>query len=320
MRESWLNTTSFQRTFGSILVGALGSALFVGATWLYKVVPLPIAVSVAATFLCTTSFFLILRQTKSGRIGRQALQLGITGLWRNEQDFQRHQGMSYTECCRRMIQETPDGQEVVILGYDWVEVFPDTSVLADDILRQTGVSRLRFRVVLVDPQGSAPLEKRAWEMLWCDGSGEPLYPEGSSPESLGRLVSKIQACVDVAAIFQRERPQYFDLKLTPVPPSFSMLMTETWAIGVLYSLPHKGKDTVIFRARPRKNKAIHRVSTASRRISSVYGDGFYGFLKGYFESVWKDPNWRCSQLVPADNGGLSPERSFRSKSDSAPGK
>lgn len=131
-------------------------------------------------------------------------------------------------------------------------------------------------------------------MRWKTPSGKPIYPEGEGKESCIRLQTKIQSCLSVANIFASQRPNTFRLKLTPTMPCFSLLMNDNAVIGVIYSLPHKGKDSLIFEA---KRVTVSKLNSIPSKAYVAYGTDFYGFLKGYFETMWDDPNWKCVNVM-----------------------
>ena len=193
----------------------------------------------------------------------------------------------------RFIKASPDGASIRIIGYDWIEIFQDTTLLGHDIFGPDGTSRLRFDVVLVNPRSAVAIEKRAWEMLWTDSAGKHLYPEGASDVSMQRLSSKIETSVTVAQIFQKERPESFRLKLTPTMLTLSAIMRSDRVIGVLYAGPWKGGDSVIFEARRLGYSKVDKFGSPRRQI---YGADLYGFIEGYWDALWQDPGWRRVEM------------------------
>lgn len=282
---------STKKFIRDIIINALagGVVILVGAV--IGIVPVNYIIVIVTTFFLTSSAFLFFnRRNKTHSF---VSELGITGLWRDEEYFNKSRGVSYTEYCRQFIKEAQDGETIRILGYDWVEVFSDTTVLANDVLIPNGKSRFSFEVILVDPESPMALEKRSREMTWKTQSDNLLYPEGSKTSSLLRLRTKIANCVTVAEIFEQERPQYFDLKKTPTSLSFSFIMRADKAIGVIYTLPWKGKDSIIFEV---AKSDSGKDTSGATRPKLAYGTDFYGFLQGYFESLWQSPGWQCVEV------------------------
>lgn len=256
-------------------------------TKVFDVIPVPIAISIGVTFMVTSSLFvgIWIYIRSRNRFG----SLGITGFWSDAEHFQRDRGMSYGEFCLQFVSRTPHGHTIRMLGYDWAELLSDTPILGDHVFP----ARLNFQVMLVDPKSPTVIEKRLWEMTWQNPDGAPVYPEGIATDSALRLRKKIENCVGNARIFEGERPEVFSLKLTQTFPSFAVLMNDEMAIGVLYTLPHKGKDTIIFEARRLQNKG------QLSQIERIFGTGLYGWLGAYFQAVWADPTWRHIHVTGA---------------------
>jgi hypothetical protein len=279
-----------------IVISAVGSGLVIIVVRVLDLLPLSVIITAAVTFVCTVSVFIIrihLKEKLSEELN-SVLALGIIGLWRDETHFKKDRGISYAEYCREFIRNTPDGQKIRLFGYDWIELLADTTILGSDVLEPTGGSRIYFDVILADPKSPMVFEKRIREMTWETPYGELIYPEGKGKGSYTRLQTKIQSCLSVVDIFASQRPETFRRKLTPTMPCFSLLMNDDTVIGVMYSLPHKGKDTLIFEA---KRVTVSKLNSRSSRAYVTYGTDFYGFLKGYFEAMWNDPTWKCVKVM-----------------------
>ena len=254
-----------------------------------------IFVPALAVILTVTVCILVVRQSRravSVRFEelrndvRPFADLGIKGIWRDEVAFREARGISYGEYCAEFVRNTKSGDTVRMIGYDWQELLPTTAPLQADILEGEH-SRLQFQIILGDPKSPAMLEKRTWEMVWKDSNGDTIYPEGFDEGSVGLLQKKIENCVAVAELFVRRRPDYVQTKLTPTLLSLSILMNSERAVGVFYSYPFKGKDSPIF-------EVIRGGEQRSEsKVKGMYGSDFYGFLRGYFDSVWQDPSWKA---------------------------
>jgi hypothetical protein len=289
--EASFSKSAVARFARDILLSAVTAGVLIALGTIFDIVPFDILVAVGSTLVIALAVGLAVFRTHRGRL--VGFGTGLVGIWRDEEHFERLQGISYREHCQRFIKGSVDGATIRIIGYDWIEIFQDTTLLANDIFGPDGTSRVRFDVVLVDPHSPVAVEKRAWEMLWKDASGDPLYPEGASDASMQRLASKIETCVTVARIFEQERPQYFRLKLTPTMIGMSAIMREDKATGVLYAAPWKGGDSIIFEVERVREGKVDRLASPRRRI---YGADLYGFVEGYWDALWQDPHWRLVDL------------------------
>lgn len=278
-----------------IITGLIVAVLIVSFGQLVNVFSPEIWITIGITFFVTAvPLLLLLRKRYSYNSFKK---LGIIGLWRDERHFQKQKGVGFTDYCRKFIDEVPTGQKVRILGYDWVELFSDTTILDKHIFGSDNTSRLSFDVVLLESESPMAIEKRAWEMSWRIGLNNHLYPEGRGSDSLQRLRSKIQNCTTVAKIFADERPQYFKLKQTPTLLHFSALMSQKKVIGVIYNPPWKGKDTLIFEA----VKLERKKNSNGNLLQQHYHGDFYGFIEGYLDAIWDEPNWRVVQVAEKVN-------------------
>jgi hypothetical protein len=289
--DTFFSKSTLARFARDVVLSAAATGAIVAVGAVFHVVPLEVLISVGATALVALAIgFAFFRSSRHAVIGSD---IGLLGIWRDEDHFKQVKGVSYKEYCQRFVSECADGATIRIVGYYWIEVFQDTTLLANDIFGPDGSSRLRFNVILADPGSAAAIEKRAWEMLWRDSEGNPLYPEGASDVSLHRLVSKIETCVTVARIFQQERPQYFDLKVTPTMLNVSAILRDDRAIGQIYSAPWKGCDSVIFEAERLPRGKVERFGSQRRR---TYGNDLYGVIEGYWNALWQHPDWHCVEM------------------------
>lgn len=262
----------------SILVGLFLTRL----NSVFDAIPVAIAISIGATFAATSCLFVgIWKYRSRKKLG----YLGITGVWYDEDHFKRDRGISYAEFCLQFLEGTADKETIRMLGYDWAQILAETQPVGDEHVFN---SRLKFKVILVDPDSEIVIEKRMWEMMWTM-DGKPVYPEGIQEDSKLRVRKKIANSVGNANIFVAEAKETFKLKLTPTFPSLAVLMNDDMATGLLYTLPHKGKNTIIFEA---------------RREASGGQMGFYDWLRDYFDAVWQKPKWRHIRVIdkPLNSG------------------
>ena len=177
----------------AFVINVIANAAMALAIPAWNAVPFTaVFVPALVTLLAVTACVLVVRRKTRLHIAEVgALQddlepfstLGIEGMWRDREAFRRARGKSFGEHCVEFVRQTADADTVRVVGYSWQELFPDTQLLTNDILSGEN-SRLRFEIVLEDPESLVPLEKRTWEMKWLDGNNETIYPEGFQENSI----------------------------------------------------------------------------------------------------------------------------------------
>jgi hypothetical protein len=282
-----LKLANERTTIPRVITGVVTAAAIGLGTFFWETLKELVPPSVLWTALAT-SVVLLMFQFLWKRPNRPPAQgeLGLKKMWRHEAALEQGEGRTFAALCQSLLERADQDDTVRILGIDWDELFHDSRTL------ERFLEKLRFEVILSDPEAPMLIEKRACEMSWKSPVDQTaLYPEGTGEHSLLRIREKVRPNKNVADSFQQRHAGRFELKLSSTLPTVSILMTSKEAVGVLHAHPWKVKESVIYHC-----VECERTPAVTNARERAYGTSMYGFMRGIFDAAWQAPGWHTVEI------------------------